>query len=114
MYKLNNMTALDIWDAWAHNPAAETEYARQLGIPPFSLSHLMVTYALIKNSGMEQMIIDDWTRTKDALFDDTGTTFSFIPGQSRLGSLPSILRQSYAGSVSSNFERLAHQIDALP
>jgi hypothetical protein len=112
MYKLQNKTALDIWDSWAHNPASETEYARQLGIPPFSLSHLIVTYALIKNSGMEQMIIDEWSRTKGAMFEDTGTTFSF--GQSCLGSLPSILRKSYAGSVTSNIDRLVRRLDILP
>jgi hypothetical protein len=115
MYKLHGKTALDIWDAWAHNPAAETAYARQLGIPPFSISHLMVTFALIKNSGMEQMIMDDWTRTKDAIvFDDTCTTFSFMQGQSQIGSLPTILRHSHAGSVNTHLEALVEQIDRLP
>jgi hypothetical protein len=118
MFKLCDKTALDIWDAWAHNPAAETEYARQLGIPPFSLSHLMVTFALVKNSGMEQMIMDEWTRnTGDAIFDDTGTSFSFasiLRSKSHVGSLPTILRQSCAGSINSGFEALVNQIGGLP
>jgi hypothetical protein len=113
MHKLQGRTALDIWDAWVHNPTAETEYARQLGIPPFSLSHLMVTFALVKNSGMEQMIMDDWTRTKDAIPFLDNTSFSFL-GRSQSGSLPSILRKSYAGSINSNFEALVDQIDRLP
>lgn len=114
MFRLQGKTAMDIWDAWTHNSTAETEYARQLGIAPFSLSHLMVTFALVKNSGMEQMIMDEWTRSKDAIPFHDNATFSFLGGKSLMGSLPSILRHSYAGSINSNFDALVDKVIGPP